>query len=49
MVKIDIAGKSTTVSWYDIWGGIMAVSTMCVRANEKGGKATRLGQYYLRV
>lgn len=46
MVNIDINGKATTVTWYEIWEAIMAISSMCVRAQEKGGKATGLGQYF---
>ena len=43
-LKVDISGKSTSVTWYEIWEATVALSTMCVRAQDKGGKAFGLGE-----
>lgn len=43
MVKIDIAGQPTGLSWYEIWEGLVALASGCVRGKQKCGKATGLG------
>ncbi|KAM0805897.1 hypothetical protein BDR22DRAFT_816768 [Usnea florida] len=42
-LKVDISGKSTSVTWYEIWEATIALSTMCVRTQGKGGKAFGMG------
>ena len=42
---VDISGKSTSASWYEIWEAMSALTSMCVRAHGKGGKAFGLGKY----
>lgn len=43
MVKIDIKGQPTGLSWYEVWEAIVALSSICVRGKQKSGKATGLG------
>lgn len=43
--SVEIAGKSTSATWYEIWEAMAALSTMCVRAYGKGGKGFGLGEY----
>jgi hypothetical protein len=45
MVVIDIKGKASTISWYEIWEETLAVVSMCVRGLGKGGKAISIGKY----
>lgn len=45
MVKIDITGQPTGLSWYEVWEGVVALASGCVRGKQKGGKATGLGLY----
>lgn len=45
MATIDISGKSTSATWYEIWEAMTALAAMCVRAQSKGGKAFGLGEY----
>ncbi len=40
---IDMAGKPTIGTWYEIWEAMVAIASMCIRAKDKGGKATGLG------
>lgn len=40
---IDIAGEPTSGTWYQIWEATLAIGSMCIRANNKGGKAMGLG------
>lgn len=40
---VDMSGKPTTGTWYQIWEATVAIASMCIRAKEKGGKATGLG------
>ena len=42
-------GKSTSTSWYEIWEAASALTAMCVRAHEKGGKAFGIGDDALTV
>ena len=42
-MKIDIAGEPTIGTWYQIWEATLAIGSMCIRANNKGGKAIGLG------
>ena len=43
-VKIDSTTPASSVStWYELWEAVNAISYMCVRQKEKGGKATRAG------
>ena len=41
---LDIRGKATSISWYEIWEAVLAVASMCVRALGKGGKAINIGE-----
>lgn len=45
MVVIDIKGKASTTSWYEIWEATLTVASMCVRGLGKGGKAINIGKY----
>lgn len=45
MVKLDIAGQPTGLSWYEVWEAVVALGATCVRGRQKGGKATGLGLY----
>ena len=47
MVLIGISGKPTSITWYEIWEGVVAINTVCVRKNKKGGKAYRLGKFFV--
>lgn len=40
---IDTAGKPTIGTWYQMWEAMMAIASMCLRAKNRGGKATGLG------
>ncbi len=41
---VEISGKSTSATWYEIWEAMAALSAMCVRVHGKGGKAFGLGE-----
>ena len=43
MVRIDIKGEPTGLSWYEAWEGVVALAAICVRGKQKSGKATGLG------
>lgn len=43
MVIIEADDRSST-SWYEVWEAVNAIAYMCVRAKERGGKATRIGK-----
>lgn len=45
MMVLDIRGKATCISWYEIWEAELAVVSMCVHALGKGGKAINIGEY----
>ena len=45
MVVIDIKGKASTTSWYEIWEATLIVASMCIRGLGKGGKAINIGKY----
>ncbi len=45
MVKIDITGQPTGLSWYEVWEAVVALAATCVRGKQKCGKATGLGSY----
>ena len=45
MVKIDITGQPTGLSWYEVWEAVVALASTCVRGRQKCGKATGLGSY----
>ena len=40
---IDMTGKPTIGTWYQIWEATLALGSVCMRGNEKGGRATGLG------
>lgn len=43
MVKIDITGQPTGLSWYEVWEAVVALASTCVRGRQKCGKAAGLG------
>lgn len=43
MVKMDINGEPTGLSWYEVWEAVVAVASACVHERQKCGKATGLG------
>ena len=45
MVKIDITGQPTGLSWYEVWEATVALTATCVRGKQQSGKATGLGPY----
>lgn len=45
MVKIDITGQPTGLSWYEVWEAVVALASTCVRGRQNCGKATGLGVY----
>lgn len=47
MVKIDIMGQPTGLSWYEVWEAVVALAATCVRGRQKCGKATGLGLYHI--
>ena len=42
-LRIDIDGRQTVSSWYEIWEAVSAVAMMCTRQKKKGGKAKGIG------
>ena len=40
---VDMTGNPTIGTWYQIWEATLALGSICVRGNKKGGKATGLG------
>lgn len=45
MVKIDITGQPTGLSWYEVWEAVVALASTCVRGRQKCGRAAGLGSY----
>ena len=43
MVTIDIVGEPTPLSWYEVWEGVVALASTCVRGKGKCGKGSGLG------
>lgn len=43
MLRIDITGQPTGLSWYEVWEAAVALASTCVRGRQKCGKATGLG------
>lgn len=43
MIKIDITGQPTGLSWYEVWEAAVALTATCVRGKQQLGKATGLG------
>lgn len=46
---VDIAGRPTIGTWYQIWEATLALGSICIRGNKKGGRAKGLGQYFKKV
>lgn len=45
MIKVDITGQPTGLSWYEVWEAAVALTATCVRGKQQPGKATGLGLY----
>ena len=43
MVKIDIRGQPTSLTLYEVWEAIVALTSTCVRGRQRSGKASSLG------
>ena len=41
---VDIKGKSTSATWYEIWEAVTALNAVCVRDKNQGGKAYGMGE-----
>ncbi|CAF9924440.1 hypothetical protein IMSHALPRED_006196 [Imshaugia aleurites] len=42
-LRIEIEGPPSIATWYELWEATTAITTMCTRFKEKGGKAKGLG------
>lgn len=43
MVRMDIRGPPTRLTLYEVWEAIVALTSTCVRGNQRCGKASGLG------
>ena len=46
MVTVDIVGEPTPLSWYEVWEGVVALASTCVRGKGKCGKGSGLGLWF---
>ena len=44
VVLVDSDGFNSISSWYEIWEAVNTIAYSCVRAKNKGGRFTQIGE-----